>query len=76
MNKYRMDGMILTAHSPEDLVRQMHQTSFAPAEDDFAWMEQVAKRTFQSTGSTVRWGSAREFVSDMINAGQLTEDKP
>jgi len=72
---YRIDGKIVSADTPEALVRQLHQMSFAPAEDDFAWMEQTAKRTYQSTGATVRWGSAAEFIVDMIAAGQLTEEK-
>jgi hypothetical protein len=67
------DGIVLKANNAEELVRQLHETSWAPAESDEAWMEEVAKRTWQSRGKTLRWGTAAEFVEDMVAAGMLKE---
>jgi hypothetical protein len=74
--KYQTDdGIVLKADGPEEVVQQLHEISLAPAENDFAWMEEVAKRTFQATGKTLRWGSAADFVTDMLATGLLKELK-
>ena len=72
---YRMnDGTLYKADTPKELVRIMHETSFAPAEDDETWMEEVAKRTWQQTGTPVRFGTAREFIEDLIHIGLMKEE--
>ena len=39
------DYTVLEAETPEQLVRQMHALSLAPAKNDAAWMDEVSKRT-------------------------------
>jgi len=76
MGKFQTeDGIILEAKNAEEVVRQLHEISMAPAEDDAMWMEEVAERTFQATGKTLRWGTAADFVEDMLVAGLLKEIK-
>lgn len=73
---YRMnDGALYRADTAAELVAAMHETSFAPAASDEDWMEEVAKRTWQQTGTPVRFGTAAEFVEDLMNIGLIKEEK-
>ena len=71
---YRSDGQIFRADTAADLVRKLHEVSLATAEDDWAWMEQTAKRTWEVTGVPIRFGTPEEFISDMTKAGILKEE--
>jgi hypothetical protein len=71
---YRSDGQIFRADTATELVRQLHETSMTPAEDDWAWMEQTAKRTWEVTGVPIRFGTPEEFVRDMMKAKILEEE--
>jgi hypothetical protein len=76
MKKYQTeDGMILTATTAEELVSKLHAMSLAQAKNDEAWMEDVAQRTWQSTGKSLRWGYAADFIEDMLATGLLKELK-
>lgn len=68
---YKIDDTVLNAKSSEDLVAQLHRTSFAPAESDQAFMEEMSKRTLQSTGNRLRTTSAAEFVRDLIDSHMM-----
>ena len=72
---FTFDGATVEADTPEDLVRAMHALSYARAANDAAWMETTAKSTWQVTGHTIRWGTAADFVADMMAAGLVAEGK-
>jgi hypothetical protein len=65
------DDTMIEAEAPEDLVCQLHNRSHAPTVSDKDWMEQTAFRAWQQTGTPVRWGTAADFIEDMITAGLL-----
>jgi hypothetical protein len=69
------DNTVLRGDTAADIVHQLHTLSYAPAKDDFEWMEQTAKRAWQQTGVAVRWGTAEEFLTDMVAARLLFEGK-
>jgi hypothetical protein len=69
------DNTALQGETAADIVHQLHLLSFAPARDDYEWMEQTAKRAWQQTGLAVRWGSAEDFLADMLAARLLFEGK-
>lgn len=74
MRYYSSDGHEYEAESAEDLVRQMHQMSLAPAKSDGAWMREVAARI--SPIKPIRCSSAEEFVEDMTGAGFISFEDP
>ncbi len=65
------DGAVFCAVSAADLVRQLHEISMAPAEDDETWMAQTAARTQEQTGRPVRHDNAEEFVADLLKLGLI-----
>ena len=65
------DGERYAASSPEELVSQLHDASYAPAKSDAEFMRQMAERAKAVTGSDVRHSSAEEFVGDLIAVGWM-----
>lgn len=71
--RYVIDDQTFEVKSAAELVRQMHNTSFAPAENDRAFMEEYAKRIFIQTQKKIRFDKATNFVADMIEAGLIKQ---
>jgi hypothetical protein len=67
------DGTVLRGANAQEIVQELHALSFAPARDDFEWMEATAQRAWQLTNKAVRWGTPEEFLADMIAAELLSE---
>lgn len=75
--RYLYDTTVLEADTPEQLVRQMHELSLAQAKDDWAWMEKTSDRVFHSTGHAIRFGTAADFINDMMEANLIRRaDEP
>jgi hypothetical protein len=72
---YLVGPIRFKAYSSSELVRQMHTASYAPAEDDTTWMEEVADRTELQNGAKLRCDTARNFVADLIAAGLVKMEK-
>ena len=68
-------GVVFEANNAEEVVRQLHELSFAPAEDDAAWMQECAKRTNQVNQKIIRWDTAAHFVADLIEAELLQPEE-
>ncbi len=73
MTKYQINssGQVLEAEDAEDLVGQLHELSYAPLEDDVAWMKQAAEGATEQTGKPIRYDTAENFVEDMLNTGLI-----
>jgi hypothetical protein len=71
MRTYIVGDDRIEAVSVTQLVHRMHQTSFAPAADDRAFMRQVANRVKLQSGARVRSNTAKNFVADMVSAGMI-----
>jgi len=72
MTKYQdNNGTIFEADTPEELVRYLHEASYAQAESDALFMEEMAGRIRFMSGQEVRHSSCEEFVQDLIKAKQL-----
>jgi hypothetical protein len=70
-----MDGNKYTALNPDDLVMRMHAASHTQAASDEAWMEDVAARAKLQSGAKIDASSPLAFVTSMLEAGLLKEDK-
>lgn len=74
MTRYRTQGdQVHEAASPEELVSEMHEASFATCGSDAEFMVEMAQRAKLQTGATIRTDSAKIFVADLIAAGLLKE---
>jgi len=67
------DGRCYTAASAAKLITALRAFSFAEAESDQAWMQQVAERTGLMNGARINTANAELFISGLIRAGLLTE---
>jgi len=68
------DGQMIIGKDAAELVRNLHEISLAPAEDDEAFMKQTAERTLLQTGQRIRFNEGPGvFVSDLISCGLMWE---
>jgi len=67
------DGHRYEANTAEELVEQMHAMSLAQAEDDAAWMKEVAERTTEQSGEKIRSDNQVNFVADLTRIGYIKE---
>ena len=71
------DGREHTADNAADLVNQLNNNSYQPAETDELWMQQTAERVKMLTGNKPRTSNAEFFIQDLIRYDILTDlDKP
>jgi len=72
--RYRTQGdQVHEAASPEELVSEMHDASYARCASDAEFMAEMAQRGKLQTGVTIRTDDAKVFVADLIAAGLLKE---
>ena len=63
--------------TPQQIVKQLNETSRARAKTSTRWMEEAADRATMVSGTDVRFDSAEHFLRDLAKTGQLEilEDK-
>lgn len=64
-------GDTFEVETSKELVQQLHASSRAPAKDDESFMEQMAKRIWQTSGREVHVSSPEDFVNDLVKIGIL-----
>ena len=69
------DDMMIEAGDAEEIVTVLRRSSWEKYEDNFTYMEHAARKAFETTGEPIRWGSASDFVTDLMKVGLLTEEK-
>jgi hypothetical protein len=70
-----INHQVYEADSAEELVRHLHESSYAQAADDFKFMKEMAGRVEFTTNQLIRCSSPREFVDDLIKIGFLNVDQ-
>jgi adenine deaminase len=68
------DGYEIKSATPEGIVAELHKMSHAPCATDREFMRETAGRARLQTGYRVRYGSAANFVDDLVSCGLLFED--
>jgi hypothetical protein len=68
------DGQEIKATAPAEIVKELHKQSFAPAEDDRAFMRETADRIKLQLNKRVRVRNAEMFVADLLEIGLLVAD--
>jgi hypothetical protein len=66
------DGTVFEGDDAKDIVRQMKMTEWGHPEKKRDYMEEVAERIEQMTGSEVPHGSAASFLLGLAEAGLIT----
>jgi hypothetical protein len=67
--KYRFtDGKELEADNPEEFVRKMRATSFAPSQDEYEFMHDCAERG-RRMGIYLKTENAERFLDSLIYYG-------
>ena len=69
--RYLSEGMIHSVDSPQELVRELHKVSHAPAADDLTWMLETADRTELQSGHKVRTNTPENFIADLLKFGLI-----
>jgi len=73
MTVYKLgEHTLLEADTCTQLVRQMHETSLAQAEDDATWMREVSERTTLQSGDRLRYDTCQHFVDDLLKHSLIT----
>ena len=72
MTKYcDMNDQVFKADRPDELVRYLHEASYAQASSDAIFMQQMAGRVKSWADQDIRFSSCEEFVEDLIRVGYL-----
>jgi hypothetical protein len=69
------DGMRIEAADPEELVTVLRRSSWKAYPTNADYMEEAARHVFQSTSHAIRWGSAEDFVADLLKYRMIAEEK-
>mgnify|MGYP001601533001 CR=1 FL=1 len=64
------DGKAIEAHSPEEFVRKMRNTSYSESDDEQDYMEACAERS-RKLGVDIRSDSPYNFLVDLIQTNQV-----
>ena len=63
------DGQEIKATAPAKIVRKLHKQSFAPTDNDRAFMRKTADRVKLQFNKRVRCGNPGQFVADLLEIG-------
>lgn len=69
MTTYTVGDDHIQAANARELVQKMHALSRSPAENDKAWMAEVAERISMQSGKKIRSSTSDAFVTDLISVG-------
>lgn len=69
------DGQEIKATAPAEIVRELHKQSFAPTDNDRAFMRETADRVKLQFNKRVRYGNPGQFVADLLEIGLLVTDE-
>lgn len=66
MTTYKFDDQTIEASSVGELVRKMHESSWAQSGDDRDFMRSIADRLVLQSSLDIRCDTAENFVEDLI----------
>lgn len=66
------EGRRITADTALEVVSEMNERALIGEPDAWRYMHALAKRILVLTGASVRTGTARQFLSDLDEAGFIT----
>lgn len=68
------DGTELRGTTPAELVAELNATSRSPCATDAEFRYQMAGRASLYAGKRIRCDTDENFIADLIEVGQLSED--